>query len=59
MQPSAATGKERQANEFFKARQLAADGGLRGAQERRRLREIACGHDRVKNFNMAKRDARH
>ena len=59
MQPPAATGKERQANQLFKARQLAADGGLRGAQERRRLREIARGHDRVKDFDMAERDARH
>ena len=53
LQTSAGAFKQLQPNHLFKACQLAADGRLRGIQQTSRLGEVAGGHHRMEDFNMA------
>jgi hypothetical protein len=52
LQAPAGAFKQLQPEHLFKARQLAADGRLRGMQQSR-LRSVAGGHHRMKDFDMA------
>ncbi len=53
MQPAAGAFKQLQPQHFLKTRQLAADRRLRGVQHVRGFSEIAGGHHRMKNLDMA------
>ncbi|SAY68478.1 hypothetical protein KQS06HV_100342 [Klebsiella quasipneumoniae subsp. similipneumoniae] len=59
LQATAGPLKQLKAEHLLKARQLAADGGLRGVQHPRGFGQVAGGHHRVKDFDMAQIDGWH
>ncbi|CDQ16061.1 hypothetical protein KQQSB11_380072 [Klebsiella quasipneumoniae subsp. quasipneumoniae] len=59
LQATAGPFKQPQAEHLLKARQLAADGGLGGMQHPRGFGQVAGGHHRMKDFDMAQIDGWH